>query len=30
MKRKRTYARQTREALSVLGKLIRIGAWSAG
>lgn len=25
MKRKRTYARQTRDALSVLGKLIRIG-----
>jgi DNA-binding XRE family transcriptional regulator len=25
MKRKRTYARQTREALSVLGTLIRIG-----
>lgn len=30
MKRKRTYARQTREALSVLGKLIRIGRMERG
>lgn len=30
MKRKRSYARQTREALSVLGKLIRIGRTERG
>lgn len=30
MKRKRTYARQTRQALSILGKLIRIGRMERG
>lgn len=30
MKRKRSYARQTRQALSILGKLIRIGRMERG
>ena len=30
MKRKRTYGRQTRQALSILGKLIRIGRTERG
>lgn len=30
MKRRRTYARQTRQALSILGKLIRIGRMERG
>ncbi len=30
MKRKRTYARRTRQALSIMGKLIRIGRMERG